>query len=489
MIEYVPPPWVLWLTAGVWGAIAVAVMGYALIITHRAHKARTAIDPSIKAQSSPVEDWLTRTVATIATGVSAEGMWRFTRDVLKLEGPLQIALFAFIELSMVTEAVRARRNMREHHSAGLDGIAVWALACLTAVLSSMDARQPAEAVFRLAAPLVAAWMWERGMRLERRRRLGTKGINWRLTPERLLVWLGVAEAHDRTASEVDTHRRLKRVALAAKRVHQLQSMNNPNARKVAAAVARRGRMLDKAVEHTDLATNPRTQAVLLDLATTLGGAEDLTALLASARAPWRQLDHPAITGAARQSEAAQLAAETRKLTEAVLSQRDPDAAATIEMLSSMLVGRRIPPPGSDTGERVSPSVADLVAGRMSLRAVSAPPDSLGSDTASDTAGDTSRRVSDEVSDDEVDAIIAQLCDEEGDTGDDTEAATPSATEAMRRYFDAEISKGRVPSGPELAEVGRCGDSYARRKRKDWLDGLDGRTRRRLVGQTPRRASA
>ncbi|MEV4897786.1 hypothetical protein AB0K48_51475, partial [Nonomuraea sp. NPDC055795] len=115
----------------------------------------------------PIEDVLTVVAACIATGVSAQGMWRFSGDVLGLDGPLRFLLFAFIEVAIITSAVRARRNMRENFSAGIDGIAVWALTCLTAVLSSMDARSLPEAIFRLAAPLVAAWLWERGMAIER----------------------------------------------------------------------------------------------------------------------------------------------------------------------------------------------------------------------------------------------------------------------------------------------------------------------------------
>jgi hypothetical protein len=117
----------------------------------------------------PIEDVLTIVAASIATGVSAQGMWRFSGDVLGLDGPLRLLLFAFIEVAIITSAVRARRNMRENFSAGIDGIAVWALTCLTAVLSSMDARSLPEAMFRLAAPLVAAWLWERGMAIERHR--------------------------------------------------------------------------------------------------------------------------------------------------------------------------------------------------------------------------------------------------------------------------------------------------------------------------------
>ncbi|WP_245651751.1 hypothetical protein [Streptosporangium amethystogenes] len=210
----------------------------------------------------PVEDILTVVAASIATGVSAQGMWRFSGDVLGFDGPLRLLLFAFIEVAVITSAVRARRNMRENFSAGIDGIAVWALTGLTAVLSSMDARSMAEAIFRLAAPLVAAWLWERGMAIERHRISGRSRINWRLTPERALVRIGLAEVSDRTASEVDAHRRLTRVALAAKRARALRESGASN-RKMRVALAKLDRAMDRAVEHTGLAVDSVRQEALL----------------------------------------------------------------------------------------------------------------------------------------------------------------------------------------------------------------------------------
>jgi predicted RNA-binding Zn ribbon-like protein len=210
----------------------------------------------------PVEDILTIVAASIATGVSAQGMWRFSGDVLGFDGPLRFLLFAFIEVAVITSAVRARRNMRENYSAGIDGVAVWALTCLTAVLSSMDARSVAEAVFRLAAPLVAAWLWERGMAIERHRITGRSRINWRITPERALVRVGLAEVSDRTASEVDAHRRLTRVALAAKRARALREAGASN-RKIRAALVKLDRAMDRAVEHSGLAVDTARQEALL----------------------------------------------------------------------------------------------------------------------------------------------------------------------------------------------------------------------------------
>jgi hypothetical protein len=309
-----------------WRVAGTAVICLAIVAVMWLQIRRVVRSVIAKARSTSVEDNLTFVAASIATGVSAQGMWRFTGDVLGLWWPLRVVLFAFIEVAIVTSAVRARRSMRENFSAGVDGIAVWVLASLTAVLSSMDSSSLPEAVFRLAAPLVAAWLWERGMRLERRRRRGMSGINWRLTPERILVRLGLAEATDRTASEVDAHRRITRVALAAKRVHLLR-LAGASERKVRRAAARLDRRLDQAVEHTGLARDDRMKWALLDQVATLGGAEQLCALLDGAQGPWAQTDHPLVTGRAKHHEASRLADAMREWADAVRQQHDPDATA------------------------------------------------------------------------------------------------------------------------------------------------------------------
>lgn len=323
-------------------AAAALVAGVLFVTYRKGKKGAAALILAAKTSTATREGILTVVAAAIATGVSAQGMWRFSGDVLGFDGPLRFLLFSFIEVAIITSAVRARRNMKENYSAGIDGTAVWALTCLTAVLSSMDARSIPEAVFRLAAPLVAAWLWERGMAIERHRATGRKRINWRITPERVMVWLGLAEAKDRTADEVDAHRRLTRVALAAKKVHQLREAGASN-RKVLAAVAKRDRFLDKAVEHTDLARDAAKQTTLLDLVTTLGGGDSLSDVLKSAAAPWSHLDHPAMTGAAKNSEAAKLAGALGEWTAAIEREHDPEVSAAVTSMAAYISEQHVAP--------------------------------------------------------------------------------------------------------------------------------------------------
>lgn len=206
--------------------------------------------------------------AAIATAVSADGMWATFAD-LDMPIPLRVGTFAFIEIMVLQSARRARRSMDEHYGPGVDGIAMWVLTCLSAALSAsheLAAANPNAAIVmvRLVAPLIAAWGWERNMRLERRRMGLPSGINWRLTPERIAVRLGLAEASDRTAGQVDTHRRLVRVARAADRARTLENTGAWKWRQRRAS-ARAKRAMDEANEHAKLANDPTMQQALLEL--------------------------------------------------------------------------------------------------------------------------------------------------------------------------------------------------------------------------------
>ena len=124
--DYLPPPWAVWIAACALALLLVVLAAATIRAAHRAirraWKARRPKEPATLA------DVLTWAAAGIATGVSAQGMWKFAGDVLGLDGPLRLLLFAFIEIGVVTSAVRARKNVKENYSAGIDGVAVWFLA-------------------------------------------------------------------------------------------------------------------------------------------------------------------------------------------------------------------------------------------------------------------------------------------------------------------------------------------------------------------------
>ncbi|MGV9587213.1 hypothetical protein [Nocardia farcinica] len=124
---------------------------------------------------------------------------------------------------------------------------MWVLTILSGVLAASHATNDVGLlVLRLAAPLVAAWGWERSMALERRQLTGRDGgMNWRWTPQRLLVKWGIADPTDRTVAEVAVERRLADLALAADAV-RIARINGSGGRAERKAMQRLHRAIDKA---------------------------------------------------------------------------------------------------------------------------------------------------------------------------------------------------------------------------------------------------
>ncbi|GAA3416303.1 hypothetical protein GCM10018952_44080 [Streptosporangium vulgare] len=281
-------------------------------------------------------DLLTWLAASIATIVSAQGMWQFLDRIIgDVHWSLRGLMFAFIEVAVVISAVRARKNMRENFSAGIDGVAVWALTGLSAVLSAMEAASLPEAVFRLAAPLVAAWLWERGMAIERHRATGRKRIHWRFTLERVLVYIGLAEAQDRTAEEVDAQRRLTKVSLAAKKARRLRDAGASD-RKQRAALAKLDTAFERAAEHAGLARDPEVQKRVRAETASLYSAAGLLDITPASEWMTAAVEAP--------SDFARLADRTEQLRADLVNQDELRAMeANILMVVSSLTGQRLTP--------------------------------------------------------------------------------------------------------------------------------------------------
>jgi hypothetical protein len=462
LAPYLPPIWVWWITLALMSVVAgVCLLRFGWKAFHQYVAPR------------PTEDILTVVAAAIATSVSAQGMWRFSGDVLGLDGPLRLLLFAFIEVAIIASAVRARRNMRENFSAGIDGTAVWALTCLTAVLSSMDARSIPEAVFRLAAPLVAAWLWERGMAIERHRIRGTSGIHWRFTWKRILVRLGLAEATDRTAGDVDRARRLDRVALA---VVKLDDLKDASDRKQRAARKAFRKALAQAVEHAGLATDEAAQDGVLHRIDTLRSADVLAARRRTAR--WAD---PVTQEQKAEAEAA-LEAHLRFDSAEALQRAIDKTAVTLMALTERVT------PGVIT-EQVTPQVTSEV----THAAVPAPRNghTVTLDvTPSVTVERVTPAVTFDVTNPDAYALERLLSDDPyvtphvtGDVSPDVteEEVTEDAddapkTQVMRAFWDAEVAKDNYPSPKELSDHAGAHPSLASRKRKEWVAELPWRKR-------------
>ena len=274
--------------------------------------------------------------AAVATAVAMNGMWRFFGTVLHFSGAERVTMFAFLEIAVVTSAFRARRNMREFGAAGVEGAAVWVLSALSAVFSALDARSAAEALFRLAPPLVAAWLWERGLSLERHRATG-RAVHWRLTAERVLVWLGLAEPAQRAAGEVDAHRRIARLARAAKQLRELRAAGAADWRQRRAR-RRLDKAMEAAVEHAHLASDPARQDQMRDQIGALNAAEALAGM--DTAAPWDQR-------ADRAGQDSEIWHQAQDLARAAGQDRDQAVAAA----------------RAEAGDRVRAAVQDVIRAR------------------------------------------------------------------------------------------------------------------------------
>ncbi|MBO3744889.1 hypothetical protein J5X84_02335 [Streptosporangiaceae bacterium NEAU-GS5] len=309
-----------------------------------------------------VDTLLTYVVAGMASAVAGTGMWKFFgRALADVDPMLRIALFAFIELSVIISAVRARKVLRESikryeadpdgaplPSSGLDGKAVWALTALSGGLACLETDSFPEAVLRLAAPLVAAWLWERGMSIERQRaRKARRIINWRLTPERVLVRLGVAEATGRDVTEVEAHRRVTKVALAAGRARMLAEAKPRILPVVRTRMAQRrlNKAMRGAVEYADLVTSRTAHRMLLGQIGALHGAVRLAEL--TPPAPWE---------APTPVDAAAIPARVRSLPDRAEVDRAvtrPDRAVRITGHRTVDADRTLAPHGADPAARTA----------------------------------------------------------------------------------------------------------------------------------------
>lgn len=272
------PPWPYLVSGGIVLALCLSFMAW------QTWRPRRNEGKESKEKMS-LENKLTFLVAVIIAAVCAQGMGKFFLDKLAFPLTLVVVVGGVLELTAFTCALRARRNILDPKvgKAGVDGIAVWVVTALSGMFSAMDAGANEVGLFRLVMPLLAAWLWERGMSIERRRVRGGSTIHWRVTPERVLVWLRIAEPSGRTASEVDAHRRLTRVAKAAAKVRALRRDEAWDWR-IEFAQRRLDRAMRSAVAHAGLAADPARQQTLIAQLGSMYNADALADLTPDA--PW-----------------------------------------------------------------------------------------------------------------------------------------------------------------------------------------------------------
>ena len=158
---------------------------------------------------------LINVAALLATSVQASGMWKFFGAVMGLPVGFRIVLFGFMEIALLACGLRARANVEDGADAGVDGVLVWVLALASGVMSSTDASSAREALMRLLVAVIVALLWTRDLMAAKKtaraagnakKRSGP--VRWRITPERIAVWLRLADAIDTDVTMVDSARRV-----------------------------------------------------------------------------------------------------------------------------------------------------------------------------------------------------------------------------------------------------------------------------------------
>jgi hypothetical protein len=117
--------------------------------------------------------------AVVPTALAAQGMVMVGHDALGLPLAFALALAVFLELALVSSALLARAAAMAGRPAGADSAAVWMFSAISGLFSATheligppdpatgqrgwqhDSLSLLAAGVRIAAPLVAAWLWER----------------------------------------------------------------------------------------------------------------------------------------------------------------------------------------------------------------------------------------------------------------------------------------------------------------------------------------
>jgi hypothetical protein len=171
------------------------------------------------------EDVITVVIALGATIYAGSGNWKFLGKAMHYGTDLKVVLVCVFEGAVVVEGIRARRNISEYGEAGKDGRGLWVLAALSSLLSVSESDTLQEALGRLVVPLLAAFLWERLMEskldieeakkaAERRKARAelddepASRIRWRINPERIAVWLRLADATATSVTALETNRKV-----------------------------------------------------------------------------------------------------------------------------------------------------------------------------------------------------------------------------------------------------------------------------------------
>jgi hypothetical protein len=270
-----------------------------LALSLRSRNKRTrAEQEGRKADLTFADRAVTRITGILATAVVATGAWKvFGLPALHLHPAVRLVLFFFAEAQVIAAWRRVRRHIHRHAELGQGTRTIYGIALGSATVAAFDASGTVEVLLRFFAAFVAAYMIVEELaeeldihltafphlRTEERKKpkRGLFGFKWALTPERIMVWLRLAEPTERTVEEIERQRRVARFARTAYRLHLLEERDSWKWR-IWVAEWRLRRQTESGNEHLKLATDDAALREVRAQLALLYGAKSGTSRLAVA---------------------------------------------------------------------------------------------------------------------------------------------------------------------------------------------------------------
>ncbi|MEV6297873.1 hypothetical protein AB0M02_00535 [Actinoplanes sp. NPDC051861] len=157
------------------------------------------------ARSERPDGPLSRIAMLIGLGWSSEAIWELTGRIPGFPAGPRLLLFAVFEILLVVSMIRADRHVREHGWPGRAGNTAWTIAVSMGLVAAAVSHSLAEALLRLAIPLLLTKQWWDGLVGDQVHRPAWV-TSWRWTPRRLLLRIGAIEPGERDVETVHRER-------------------------------------------------------------------------------------------------------------------------------------------------------------------------------------------------------------------------------------------------------------------------------------------
>jgi hypothetical protein len=153
---------------------------------------------------------LSRLAMLIGLGWSSEAVWELTGRIPEFPTELRVLVFFVLEVILVLSMIRAERHIRDHGWPGRSGTTAWVVACSMSVVAGAVSHSLAEALLRMAIPVLLTKQWWDGLFTGDVKRPDWI-TSWRWTPRRMLLWLGAIEPGKNDADTVNRERLIQQM--------------------------------------------------------------------------------------------------------------------------------------------------------------------------------------------------------------------------------------------------------------------------------------